>query len=161
MRTARLLVILVILLILTVTIDKAFRKNITQVSKSQKEETKISPTKTPAPTLSPIPTVFLPPTQPTPLVQEKNDNTLIYPNSTVISSGNNLIILQSSDDPQTITDWYQGKIEELKYNANSFVKTNSNGNVMNKLVASNGKKEVDIEILKPADSDNVEIRVRD
>ncbi|OGG03275.1 hypothetical protein A2W14_00345 [Candidatus Gottesmanbacteria bacterium RBG_16_37_8] len=155
----RLFAILIVLLILMVIVDSRFQKE-TETLKKQNKETKISPTNTPTPTAFPSPTIFLPNDTPTPVVQnESNNNTLIYPNSTVISETGNLIVLQNNDDPQTITDWYKQKIESLNLNAKSYVVTNANGNVLNKLVGASGNMEVRVEIIKKASESIVEIKV--
>lgn len=163
MKTSRLLIILVVLLILTITFDKSFKKNSTQIPKGEKN---ISPTITPAPSFTPTPTVFLPTQTPTrsqssgQVLQDENNNSgLIYPNSTVIFETGNAIVLQSQDNPQTITDWYKQKIESLNLNAQSFVSTNTNGNILNKLVGTNREKEIRVEISKKANEAIVEIRV--
>lgn len=68
----------------------------------------------------------------------------VYPNSTQLATGK----WQSSADPGVITNWYKSKIEALGTSAKSFVQTNTNGNVLNKLVAANGSSKVSVEISK-------------
>lgn len=111
------------------------------------------PTLTPSPT--PTPTTFIPTPQPT------NDNQLHvnfkYPNSIIISQNASETIYESTDDPKKITDWYKDKIKSMNMNVTSFVQTNTNGNILNKLVGSNGNEEVRIEITKQNNSQIVKI----
>lgn len=80
-----------------------------------------------------------------------------YPDSSVINTNNNVMELESSDDPKMITDWYKNKIKSLNMNVTSFVQTNTNNNILNKLAAADGKKEIRIEILKQNSSQIVKI----
>ncbi|OGE29654.1 hypothetical protein A2867_02250 [Candidatus Daviesbacteria bacterium RIFCSPHIGHO2_01_FULL_40_11] len=82
-----------------------------------------------------------------------------YPNSSQVGNLENGIKLESSDDPNTITDWYQEKIRSLGFKSKSFVKTNTNGNILNKLVAASANKEVRVEIEKSAEVSKVSIAV--
>ena len=66
---------------------------------------------------------------------------------------------ESQDDPDAITDWYKEKIKELGMSAKSLVTTKTNGNVLNKLVGANGKREIRVEITKPADQPTTEIKL--
>lgn len=78
-----------------------------------------------------------------------------YPNSTQLAAGK----WQSSADPQVITNWYKSKIETLGTSAKSFVQTNTNGNVLNKLVAANGSSKVSVEISKSSSDSQTSILV--
>jgi hypothetical protein len=89
----------------------------------------------------------------------KNLNDFFYPGATQISSHDNELKLESSDDPSKITDWYKSKIESLDMNAKSFVNTKTNGNVLNKLVGDNGDLEVRVEISKKENETKVKISV--
>lgn len=71
-----------------------------------------------------------------------------YPNSSVVSSDDNSLLLNSTDDTDKITDWYQDKIRSLGMNAKTFVKTKTNDNVLNKLVGAKPGLEVRVEITK-------------
>jgi len=44
--------------------------------------------------------------------------------------------------------WHKEKITSMGMNAKSFVQTNTNGNILNKLVSANGETKVSIEISK-------------
>lgn len=68
-----------------------------------------------------------------------------YPGSQVVETSTTMLVLYSNDSPGTITDWYQGQIESRGMNTKSFVKTNSNGSILNKLAgAGNGSVAVEI-----------------
>lgn len=88
-----------------------------------------------------------------------NDSGFIYPNSKQISVGKE-IVLESNDDPKVITEWYKEKIRQEKMNAKSFVQTNTNGKVLNKLVGSNGQREISVEITKENDKSEVTIKLK-
>lgn len=108
---------------------------------------------TPQQSVTVVPTVNLTPTStPTPL------NSFKYPNSTQISNGVELI-LQSFDNPQTITDWYKNIITGNGLKTTSFIQTNTNGEILNKLVGANNNSEVRVEISKQANQAVVTIKV--
>lgn len=71
---------------------------------------------------------------------------LVYPNSKIISQNNSQAVLESDASTDEITDWYKGKIDEYDMNVTSTVKTNTNGNVLNKLSAAGSNLKVEIEI---------------
>lgn len=82
---------------------------------------------------------------------------LKYPNSVVLESSNELI-LESEDDPETITNWYKGKIQEMGLRTKSFVQTRANDAILNKLSGANSDKEINVEISKNGNS-KVKIKV--
>ena len=82
-----------------------------------------------------------------------------YANSSTKSSNSTSLTLESTDDSDTITNWYKEKIKSAGMNTKSFVTTKTNGNVLNKLVGANGKTQIRVEISKSAGSDTVEITV--
>jgi hypothetical protein len=80
-------------------------------------------------------------------------DSFIYPSSQTSAKSSSEALLLSGDETNKITAWYKDRITSLKFNAKSFVNTNTNGNVNNKLVASNGQTQVTVEITKgPTDS---------
>ena len=103
------------------------------------------PTVTNTPTISPTLA---------PISQPQNSTSYQYPNSRVISRLDDNLKLESSDDPGKITDWYKSLIKQRDMNVQSFVTTNSNGEILNKLGAADGDDEVMITIRKSA-SDTV------
>ncbi|MCL5438804.1 MAG: hypothetical protein M1268_02345 [Patescibacteria group bacterium] len=153
MNSIRVLGILVTLLIIVILGQKYFLNPI-----EKRQKTLISPT----------PTVFKeeqnqPSNTPAPIINKnqnsKQNEDLIYPGSVKIKNDNGNLELESLDDAQKITDWYKEKIKGMGMNAKSFVQTKANDKVLNKLVGSNGKKEVRVEISKENNQSTVKIFV--
>lgn len=69
---------------------------------------------------------------------------IVYPNSNSIGGGN----YESSDSPQSITDWYKNVIKDKNMNTTSVVSTNTNDNIKNVLAADNGAEKLHVEITK-------------
>ncbi len=134
--------------------------------KSVMEKSKTTPTHviSPSPTTTPTPTtktsssiiITLEPTK-TPSSNVAYSQTFIYPRSKIISNENGKITLESSDSAKTITDWYKNKIKEQGMNTTSFVTTNTNGKIYNKLTGSISTKTVEIEIKKESDESTVHV----
>jgi hypothetical protein len=82
-----------------------------------------------------------------------------YPNSSVTSENTATIVLTSTDSPQTITTWYENKMKELGYSSRASAKTNTNGNVTNKLGGGKNDSSVNIEITKKANEGSTKISV--
>lgn len=80
-----------------------------------------------------------------------------YPNSRQTETRENALTFESTDSPQFITDWYKEKIKAEGLNTTSFIQTNTNGNVLNKLAGANGSREIQVEITKKSDSPKVTI----
>lgn len=74
--------------------------------------------------------------------------TFIYPGSQKI----NETMYEHSDNPEVITDWYKNKIRESNMSSKSFVQTNTNGNILNKLAGSDGKTSIQVQIEKRGSS---------
>ncbi|EKD91305.1 MAG: hypothetical protein ACD_30C00026G0002 [uncultured bacterium] len=113
------------------------------------------------PSINPTPTVpaiAIPTPSPT-LAPQNFIGDFVYPNSKKVSGGENSFVLESNDNPDSITDWYKEKIRNLGMNVKTFVTTKTNGKVLNKLVGAGREGEVIVEISKSAGSGVVEIRV--
>lgn len=82
-----------------------------------------------------------------------------YPNSTPASIDENGLTLKSSDDSTAITDWYKNRIKSLGMNTTTFIDTNTNGNILNKLVGSDGKQQIAVEISKKSNQKEVGINL--
>ena len=82
-----------------------------------------------------------------------------YTGATKTGETSNSLNLESSDNPQKITDWYKEKIRGSGMNVKSFVQTSTNGEILNKLAGANSELEVNIEISKAADESQVQIKV--
>lgn len=159
MTSIKVLVILLIVFYIAVLVQKNYSKSSQKFKESVIIPT-VSPVLTSSPTLIPtvIPTV-LPTSIPTPPPVKTNINSFIYPNSVKISIDASSVILQSSDNPQIITNWYKEKITSMGMNAKSFVQTNTNGNVLNKLVAANSDLKVSVTISRKNNQSSAEITV--
>lgn len=117
-------------------------------SSGQKEEVE-SLQVTPTPTIDqPQPTsVSVTANQPSSKTESTENINWQYPNSTLLEKDGQLTF-QSMDDTTTITNWYKERIKSLGLNATSFVQTKTNGNVLNKMVGSNGQTEIEVEVSK-------------
>ena len=56
-------------------------------------------------------------------------------------------------------NWYKDKIKALGMNATSFVQTNTNDNVLNKLVAANNSQKVTVEISRSNSSSPTSVSI--
>ncbi len=112
---------------------------------------------------TPAPTPIVPAPRPTPPIQVVstgiNINDFRYPNSSVSSSSDGHLILQSSDSADAITDWYKQKIIATGANVKSFVTTKTNDNVLNSLSGATGKANISVKINKPSGEASVSIDV--
>lgn len=159
MRSTRVFFVLILLLFLTIALQNSSFK--TENKKNTKIEVVPSPKAKPQVTQLPLPTKkteVIAPTQ-EPKALPVTDNSYVYPNSFNYSKRGNVISFQTNDSAQVVTDWYKDKIISLGFSAQSFVQTNSNDNVLNKLVAANGKKEIRVEISKSLSDQVVKVSV--
>ena len=116
----------------------------------EKEIDTTSPTKKPSPTNFPIPTLS---------PQSSDLSEYKYPNSQIVSSSSNSLFLESSDNSDSITDWYKQMLNSQGMNVKTFVMTKVNDQVLNKLVGADGNKEISVEISKESMSSSVKIFV--
>jgi len=122
----------------------------------------IDPISTASPTPRPTPAATLLQTNsPTanPTANNNSNSDWRYPNSTVVSGSGNNITLSSGGDPATITDWYKQKIQNLGMNTKTFVTTNSNNNVLNKLAGAGNNTSINIEIKRNSGDTNTTVIV--
>lgn len=103
-------------------------------------------------TTSPAPTPTTVPTPPAFL-------NYIYPHAEVTFQTSSKLELESSNDPDAITDWYKNKIRGLGFSAKSFAQTNTNGEVFNKLSAARTGEKIEITIKKDQNASKVTITV--
>lgn len=111
-----------------------------------------SPIESQKPTSTPAPT-----SQPTD--HSSSLDQFIYPGSKVSQKTQNSLDLESSDNTDKITDWYKNKIKSLNLNTQTFVVTNSNDNVLNKLISAGSEKRINVEIKKEPGSNKTQISV--
>jgi hypothetical protein len=111
----------------------------------------VTPSQSPSPSPTVSPAVMLKSASPKPSALGESTSSKVmvwkYPNSSITSSSDSSLTLESSDDPTTITSWYKDKIQSGGMNIKTFVSTNSNGNILNKLSGA-GSMGVQIEISK-------------
>ena len=135
---------------ITTKVDKKNEIVIDSPSPSPSVSSSVSPTPSPTPEESSTPhnsvSITITTPKPAPTSQSTQDIGLQYPGSNKTSSNT----YTSSDDPQKITDWYKDKIKSLGANSKSFVQTNTNGNVLNKLVGAKSGLTISVEIKKAA-----------
>jgi len=121
-----------------------------EVVVEEKEIDIITPTNIPASTATSVPTKESP---------SGNILDYKYPNSRIISSTSHSMSLESSDNSDSITNWYKDKINSLGMNVKTYVTTSTNDKVLNKLVGADGNKEIKIEISKENTDSLVSISV--
>jgi hypothetical protein len=111
------------------------------------------PSATPIPPLLPTskPIITTKPTHTPPLSQ----NLYQYPGSLDLGSGK----YTSSDEPDKITEWYKLKINSDGFNVKSFIKTNSNNKILNKLSGAKNNQNISIEITREPNTNVVNITV--
>ena len=91
--------------------------------------------------------------------QQNNTNDFIYPGANIRSESGNFMVLDTTDNPQVVTDWYKEKIRSTGSNVTSFVTTATNGNIKNELEGAGTEMHVEVKIEKSAISDNVMVSV--
>lgn len=60
-------------------------------------------------------------------------DSFIYPESVIVEQDEDSIYLTTSDEVETVTMWYEDMIKSLGLNINNFVRTEANGQVLNKM----------------------------
>lgn len=88
-----------------------------------------------------------------------NISNFIYPGSAILNRSRDELTLQNTDDPQVITNWYKEKIINTGMNTRSFVQTNTNGNILNKLAGAKSGFKIIVEISKKSSEEKVKISV--
>lgn len=83
----------------------------------------------------------------------------LYPGAKVVSQSTDEIQLETTDSPQQVTDWYKNYIQENEMNTTSFVTTNTNSNVLNRLVGTGNAKKIDVEIKKTDGEESTKIKI--
>ena len=156
------LILVVVVIVVGTRLDQdnnAVHKE-TQEVQGVESETMETPSVTSSPA-STVTSIFPEPTvtTSTPKPEVTNNDEYIYPGSVIINSNYEMLKLKSSDNPDTITQWYKEKIKNAGMNVNSFVTTKTNGNVLNKLSAADEAIEIKVEIKKQASDSKVEISV--
>jgi hypothetical protein len=87
------------------------------------------------------------------VVQPETNSEWVYPGANIRSENADLIIIDTNDHHQKVTDWYKDKIKSTGGNVTSFVTTAVNGEIKNELEGAGGKAHVEVKIEKSAVSD--------
>ncbi len=88
-------------------------------------------------------------------VEQKPENPWIYPGATPVAKNT----FQSNDDPAAVTAWYQNLINQAEMTVTSFVVTNTNNNIVNRLVGATRDISTDIEISRMAGEKTTTIKI--
>ncbi|OGH37811.1 MAG: hypothetical protein A2905_00170 [Candidatus Levybacteria bacterium RIFCSPLOWO2_01_FULL_36_10] len=82
-----------------------------------------------------------------------------YQGSVLVDRSNNAMVLQSGDNINVITNWYKKKLQNLNMTIQKSVKKQTKDNTFNKLVASDGKNQINVEISKRTTEKNTTINI--
>ncbi len=82
-----------------------------------------------------------------------------YPGATVTSQSGAEINLESNDSTEQVTEWYKNYIEINSMNTTSFMTTNTNNNVLNRLVGTGNGQKIDVEIKKNSEERTTRIKI--
>ena len=77
----------------------------------------------------------------------------------MVDRSNNAMVLQSGDNINVITNWYKKKLQNLNMTIQKSVKKQTKDNTFNKLVASDGKNQINVEISKRTTEKNTTINI--
>jgi hypothetical protein len=91
--------------------------------------------------------------------QNQNIAEYIYPGSKIAASSSQNLTLTSGDDPGKITSWYKAKIQSKNLNVNSFVSTQANDKILNKLVGGSAQISINVEVSRDSASALVNITI--
>ena len=83
----------------------------------------------------------------------------LYVDADIVSQTDTKLSLSSSANVDIITAWYEDKIKSEGMNIKTFVTTNANDKILNKLVGANANKEISVEISKEPGETNCFIHV--
>lgn len=108
------------------------------------------------PSSSPLPTIT--PTN-KPIVTPTTIGWLVYPNAVIVSQNSDKVSSKSEDNIETITEYYEKVFDKNGSKNKSFIKTNTNGNIINKLSGIIKGKTLTIEIKKDSGSSTVYINI--
>lgn len=124
----------------------------------RKEKTEI-PTPTLQEKLQINKAVIITPTPTYESTKPKTVSSLIYPNARITTESEHGYSLESTDSAEQITDWYKSYIQNNQMNATSFVTTNTNDTVLNKLAGAGNGKEITVEISRQASEAITKIKI--
>lgn len=101
------------------------------------------------------------PTTPSPTTEnsQQTNTSVIYPSAKVTLNSSSEINLETSDSAESVTNWYKNYINTNGMNTTSFVTTNTNANVLNRLVGSGNGKKIDVEISRNSSDSVTKIKI--
>lgn len=85
-------------------------------------------------------------TSPSPQVTPAGQAEFVYPGSSQIGEEGSFKVYKSSDSAESITKWYEDQIDKRNLGATSIVRTETNGNILNKLSAASPDFKIEVEI---------------
>lgn len=95
-------------------------------------------------------------------VLSNRENTIdiyIYPNAKQKSTSNNVLILESTDDPRQITEWYKKQITKNGIKTKTFIQTKTNDTVLNKLVGTKNAQSITVIITQTNNNSTTKIEI--
>ena len=153
MRNLKILLVLFLVFVVSSLVNQATLDS-EKVKKGEllRDKTKeTQPTSTP--TSSPAPTKPTQAAKPETTEQTQSDSESIeyvYPGSTVIRTDGSTIFLESSANPETITEWYKNQIEKAGLSVKSTVITDSNKNFLERISAMGFNQKIEVQIKRGA-----------
>ena len=108
------------------------------------------------PSSSPLPTIT--PTNKT-IVTQTTIGWLVYPNAVIVSQNSDKVFSKSEDKIETITEYYEKVFDKNGSKNKSFIRTNTNENILNKLSGVIKGKTLTVEIKKDSGSSTVYINI--
>jgi len=98
------------------------------------------------------------PTPEPPAPQPELQGEYIYQGASIVSR--DPLVMRSNDAPEAISDWYESKIRAAGFDVKSFVRTNTNGNLLHKFAAEDGDgSSITVEIDRPSGEEVTKITV--
>jgi len=162
MEKLKTLLILIVVLVITSAINQSIVKNDQDKKPQDKSLEKLAK---PTPIASPTPAPenkngqTSNPDPQNPNNQSSQNIEYVYPGSTVIRTDGSTIFLESSADPETITEWYKDQIEKAGLSVKSTVITDSNKNFLERISATGFNQKIEIQIRKGVGDMTSEIKI--
>lgn len=82
-----------------------------------------------------------------------------YPFAKQVNVFENTLLLESTDNPDTITNWYTKKMNESGMNMKAFIKTKTNENIKNILVGTKESETIRVEIERKSEQAIISIKI--
>jgi hypothetical protein len=115
-----------------------------------REDLSASTTASPVPSITPAAVsetiVSRPEITPLPTESSVTSSGFIYPNAQVLENTGSRLRMTTTDPTDKVTEWYQSSFRNQGMKTTSFVKTKTNGNVVNKLAGASSGLQATVEI---------------